>query len=100
MYINSNTYRQAISPNLSVFIENIPFLSTGFHKTSTRKYVFSSNDLPGKSDTNETHEVMTFPLICSISIDTKLTVPARRPIKPVYVKKFLELIDEVAHEKD
>jgi len=30
----------------------------------------------------------------------KLTVPARRPIKPVYVKKFLELIDEVAHEKD
>ena len=28
----------------------------------------------------------------------KLTVPARRPIKPVYVKKFLELIDEVAHE--
>ena len=31
---------------------------------------------------------------------TKLTIPARRPIKPVYVKKFLELIDEVAHEKD
>jgi hypothetical protein len=31
---------------------------------------------------------------------TKLTVPARRPIKQVYVKKFLELIDEVAHEKD
>ena len=30
----------------------------------------------------------------------KLTVPARKPIKPVYVKKFLELIDEVAHEKD
>jgi hypothetical protein len=30
----------------------------------------------------------------------KLTIPARRPIKPVYVKKFLELIDEVAHEKD
>ena len=30
----------------------------------------------------------------------KLTVPARRPIKQVYVKKFLELIDEVAHEKD
>jgi predicted RNA binding protein YcfA (HicA-like mRNA interferase family) len=31
---------------------------------------------------------------------TKLTVPTRRPVKPVYVKKFLELIDEVAHEKD
>ena len=30
----------------------------------------------------------------------KLTVPARKPIKPVYVKKFLELIDEVTHEKD
>jgi len=30
----------------------------------------------------------------------KLTVPARRPIKQVYVKKFLGLIDEVAHEKD
>jgi len=30
----------------------------------------------------------------------KLTVPARRPIKPVYVKKFLQLIDEVTHEKD
>jgi hypothetical protein len=30
----------------------------------------------------------------------KLTVPARRPTKPVYVRKFLELIDEVAHEKD
>jgi hypothetical protein len=30
----------------------------------------------------------------------KLTVPARKPIKPVYVKKFLVLIDEVAHEKD
>jgi hypothetical protein len=30
----------------------------------------------------------------------KLTVPARRPIKPVYVKKFLEMIDEVPHEKD
>ena len=28
----------------------------------------------------------------------KLTVRARRPIKPVYVKKCLELIDEVAHE--
>ena len=28
----------------------------------------------------------------------KLTVPARRQIKPVYVKKCLELIDEVAHE--
>jgi hypothetical protein len=30
----------------------------------------------------------------------KLTVPARKPIKPVSVKKFLELIDEVTHEKD
>ena len=30
----------------------------------------------------------------------KLTVPARRPIKPLYVKKFLKLIDEVAHGKD
>ncbi len=30
----------------------------------------------------------------------KLTVPARRPIKPIYVRKFLELIDEVTHEKD
>jgi hypothetical protein len=30
----------------------------------------------------------------------KLTVPARKPVKPVYVKKFLEMIDEVAHEKN
>ena len=30
----------------------------------------------------------------------KLTVPARKPIKPVHVKRFLELIDEVTHEKD
>jgi len=30
----------------------------------------------------------------------KLTVPARKPIKPVYVKRFLTLIDEVTHEKD
>jgi hypothetical protein len=30
----------------------------------------------------------------------KLTVPAHKPIKPVYVRKFLELIDEVEHEKD
>lgn len=30
----------------------------------------------------------------------KLTVPARKPIKPVYVKKFIEMIDEVIHEKD
>jgi hypothetical protein len=30
----------------------------------------------------------------------KLTVPARKPIKPVYVKKFIEMIDEVPHEKD
>lgn len=31
---------------------------------------------------------------------SKLTVPAHRPIKPVYVKMFLDLIDEVTHEKD
>jgi hypothetical protein len=30
----------------------------------------------------------------------KLTVPARKPIKPIYVRKFLGLIDEVTHEKD
>jgi hypothetical protein len=30
----------------------------------------------------------------------KLTVPARKPIKPLYVKRFLKLIDEVTHEKD
>jgi hypothetical protein len=30
----------------------------------------------------------------------KLTVPAAKPIKPIYVRKFLELIDEVTHEKD
>ncbi len=30
----------------------------------------------------------------------KVTVPARKPIKPVYVKRFLEMIDEVTHEKD
>ncbi len=30
----------------------------------------------------------------------KLTVPARKPIKPIYVKKFLELIDEVTDEKN
>jgi hypothetical protein len=33
-------------------------------------------------------------------LGAKLTVPARKPIKPVYVKKFIEMIDEVAHEKD
>jgi predicted RNA binding protein YcfA (HicA-like mRNA interferase family) len=26
---------------------------------------------------------------------TRLTVPARRPIKPVYVKAFVEFIDEI-----
>lgn len=30
----------------------------------------------------------------------KATVPAHRPIKPVYVKKFLELLIEVDHEED
>ena len=30
----------------------------------------------------------------------KITVPAHRPIKPVYVKKFLEMLTEVDHEKD
>lgn len=30
----------------------------------------------------------------------KLTVPARKPIKPVYVKRFVKLIDEVTDEKD
>ena len=25
---------------------------------------------------------------------TKLTVPAHRPIKPIYIKKFIRLIDE------
>ena len=34
------------------------------------------------------------------SSGVKLTVPARKPVKPVYVKKFLEMIDEVAHEKN
>lgn len=29
-----------------------------------------------------------------------IVVPARKPIKPIYVRKFLELIDEVTHEKD
>tara|TARA_Y100000766_G_C18543872_1_gene429573 strand:+ start:373 stop:615 length:243 start_codon:yes stop_codon:yes gene_type:complete len=29
----------------------------------------------------------------------KLTVPAHRPIKPIYVKKFLELIDELKGDK-
>jgi len=29
------------------------------------------------------------------SIDVILTVPAHRPIKPIYVGRFVELIDEV-----
>ncbi len=28
----------------------------------------------------------------------KLTVPAGRPIKPVYIRRFLEFIDEVSEE--
>jgi hypothetical protein len=28
----------------------------------------------------------------------KLTVPARRPIKPIYIKKFIQLIDETEGE--
>lgn len=28
-----------------------------------------------------------------------LCVPARRPIKPIYVKKFVALIDRLNHEK-
>lgn len=29
---------------------------------------------------------------------TRLTVPARRPIKPVYVKAFVEFIDEIREQ--
>lgn len=29
----------------------------------------------------------------------KLTVPANRPIKPIYVRMFVDLIDEVRHEE-
>lgn len=29
---------------------------------------------------------------------TRLTVPARRPIKPVYVRAFIEFIDEIREQ--
>ena len=29
-----------------------------------------------------------------------LTVPARRPIKPIYIKNFIAFIEEIEHEKD
>ena len=32
------------------------------------------------------------------SLTTILTVPARKPIKPVYIKKLLKLIDEATNE--
>ena len=28
----------------------------------------------------------------------KLTVPAKKPIKPIYIKQFVKLIDELAEE--
>ena len=30
---------------------------------------------------------------------TKVTIPARRPIKPVYVRQFLALVDQISREK-
>lgn len=30
---------------------------------------------------------------------TALCVPARRPIKPVYVRKFVELVDEISESQ-
>jgi hypothetical protein len=31
---------------------------------------------------------------------TKLTIPAHKPIKPIYVKQFIELIDALIGEKE
>ena len=36
------------------------------------------------------HVVFSHPAVA-----TRLTVPARRPIKPVYIRHFVELIDEI-----
>ena len=33
--------------------------------------------------------------IFSRDIDFHLTVPARRPIKSVYIRKFIDMIDEI-----
>ena len=38
--------------------------------------------------TGGSHHVFSHP-----SVKNSLSVPARRPIKPIYLKKFLELID-------
>jgi predicted RNA binding protein YcfA (HicA-like mRNA interferase family) len=32
------------------------------------------------------------------SCPTVLTVPARRPIKPVYIRRFVDLVDEINEE--
>lgn len=43
------------------------------------------------------HYVFGFP-----GINDSVTIPARRPIKPIYIKHFVELIDKVkgsGHEK-
>ena len=29
-----------------------------------------------------------------------VTIPARRPIKPIYIKQFLELVDGIREEED
>lgn len=30
-----------------------------------------------------------------VRVATRLTVPARRPIKPIYIVKFIEFVDEI-----
>ena len=34
-----------------------------------------------------------------ISLHTILTIPARRPIKPIYIKKFLKMLEELNYEQ-
>ena len=36
------------------------------------------------------HAVFSHP-----ATSTRLTVPARRPIKPVYIRHFIEMVDEI-----
>lgn len=46
-----------------------------------------------KRTTSGSHATFTHPDLVHI-----MTVPVHRPIKPIYVKKFLKLIDEVSND--
>ena len=32
-------------------------------------------------------------------VPTRMTVPARRPIKPIYIRRFIEFIDEIGSQR-